>query len=350
MYAGKIAKSVSATLVSQPRLRWLLSVTVLICLAVASAPGATTKTVTLAWDPSPDPSVLGYCVHYGTASRAYTGSVDANGATKASVSGLVPGRTYYFAVTAYNQQRIESAPSGEIVYTVPSPVLEPIRLVRRAGSTPPVLRFRVKPMQAYAVQVSEDMKSWRTVHRRVSLSTDWIEWLDPQAARSPQRFYRLAVPDLPPAPGWIELQREAIPSGSICLRPLVSAGQHYRIEASRDLKTWERLHEGIAVAGRPFNVVVAEADRIPGRFYRLALLDASSGSGALQILRGRAVGGSRLRVAAMEGQRYRIEASTDLNQWTSVHEGVAHSTGPVELLDPHADIFTKRFYRLAFEE
>jgi hypothetical protein len=62
---------------------------------------------TLAWDAvttltdgSALPEAVRYRVHYGTASRVYTQSVDAGAATTATVTGLGAG-TYYFAVTAY---------------------------------------------------------------------------------------------------------------------------------------------------------------------------------------------------------------------------------------------------------
>ncbi len=77
------------------------------------------QSVTLAWDASPDPTVLGYNVYYGAASGTYTNKVDAVNATSATISNLVEGVTYYFAVTAYNGVGLESDPSNEAIYTVP---------------------------------------------------------------------------------------------------------------------------------------------------------------------------------------------------------------------------------------
>lgn len=74
--------------------------------------------VTLAWDPSPD-SVVGYKAYHGVASRTYTNSVNVGSATRATIPGLVEGRTYYFAATAYNALGLESAFSEELSYTVP---------------------------------------------------------------------------------------------------------------------------------------------------------------------------------------------------------------------------------------
>ncbi|HPU56241.1 MAG TPA: fibronectin type III domain-containing protein, partial [Verrucomicrobiota bacterium] len=45
-------------------------------LTIFSGLSASAASVTLAWDPSPDPSVVGYFVYYGDASRSYTTKID----------------------------------------------------------------------------------------------------------------------------------------------------------------------------------------------------------------------------------------------------------------------------------
>jgi hypothetical protein len=87
-------------------------------LAVLQTPGTT---ITLGWDPSTDPSVVGYHLYYGVASGTYTNMIDAGTNTSVTVSNLVPGVTYYFAVTTYTAAGVESMPSSEITYTVPVP-------------------------------------------------------------------------------------------------------------------------------------------------------------------------------------------------------------------------------------
>ena len=70
-------------------------------------------TVTLAWDPSPDP-VNGYIVRYGTSSRTYTVEIDVGRTTQSVVTINTPGTTtYYFAVVAYNSVG-RSADSAEV--------------------------------------------------------------------------------------------------------------------------------------------------------------------------------------------------------------------------------------------
>jgi len=58
--------------------------------------------VGLAWNPSSDQRTAGYNLYYGLNSGDYTSSVDAQTNLTATIAGLTPGLTYYFAVTAYD--------------------------------------------------------------------------------------------------------------------------------------------------------------------------------------------------------------------------------------------------------
>ena len=59
-------------------------------------------TLTLLWEHSPDPTVAGYVVSYGTQSGVYTTTVRVALVTTASIGNLVEGTTYYFSVQSYN--------------------------------------------------------------------------------------------------------------------------------------------------------------------------------------------------------------------------------------------------------
>ena len=78
-----------------------------------------TSSVTLVWDPSTDPTVTGYKFYWGTASGVYGSSVDVGLVTTYTVTGLLSGHTYYFAVTDYNASKQESTYSNEVTYTAP---------------------------------------------------------------------------------------------------------------------------------------------------------------------------------------------------------------------------------------
>jgi hypothetical protein len=83
-------------------------------LAACSAFAGTS--VTLAWDPSTDATVKSYNLYYGSGSRSYSSKVNV-GTTTASISNLVVGTTYYFAVTAQTDTGLESDYSSEVVFT-----------------------------------------------------------------------------------------------------------------------------------------------------------------------------------------------------------------------------------------
>lgn len=87
-------------------------------LAVA-AHGA--LSVTLAWAPNPEPDIAGYRLYYGTISHSYPLYVETS-ATTATVSNLMEGATFFFAVTAYNNAGLESAFSSEVSYLVPGQI------------------------------------------------------------------------------------------------------------------------------------------------------------------------------------------------------------------------------------
>ena len=77
--------------------------------------------LTLEWDPNIDKDLAGYIVYYGTTSRDYQYDVDIGDETSVTISGLVHGKKYYFAVTAYDIDGNESAYSAEIAYSRSGP-------------------------------------------------------------------------------------------------------------------------------------------------------------------------------------------------------------------------------------
>jgi hypothetical protein len=83
-------------------------------------PSAHAADVTVAWDPNPEPDVVGYKIYYGTSPGSYTASVNAGDITSLAISGLQAGLTYYFAAVAYDNSGNESGFSNEITYAVPA--------------------------------------------------------------------------------------------------------------------------------------------------------------------------------------------------------------------------------------
>jgi hypothetical protein len=71
--------------------------------------------INLVWDPNPAPNVTGYKVYYGTAPRTYGPGIDVGNVTRYALPGLMKGRKYYIAVTAYDKSKRESGFSDEII-------------------------------------------------------------------------------------------------------------------------------------------------------------------------------------------------------------------------------------------
>src|SRR5438445_13898260 len=102
---------------------------VLLATVISRMPARGDQSVTLAWNPDVGTDISNYNLYYGGVSGVYTNSVNVGNVTNCMVAGLQSAATYYFAVTADNTSGLESPPSNEIIYTVPSVVV----------STPPGL-------------------------------------------------------------------------------------------------------------------------------------------------------------------------------------------------------------------
>jgi Fibronectin type III domain len=87
--------------------------------ATEVTPSAQAGQVTLAWDANTEPTVGGYQLYYGQTSGNYTDSVDVGKQTSYALAGLQVGKTYYFAIKAYDTTRtIWSGFSNEVSHTI----------------------------------------------------------------------------------------------------------------------------------------------------------------------------------------------------------------------------------------
>lgn len=187
----------------------------LVSLLMLNAPVFGESGVTLEWDANVEPDVVGYKLHYGTASGVYFTSVDAGNATTAEVPGLIANFTYYFAVTAYNTEGLESPPSNEVVFTMPMPSNFSFEYTPRtqvpANSTgeidfklmAPVAangRFSFKvtgsPRSAVAIYASCDLLSWDLLGV-VTNPTGGFVATDLDTSQFGCRYYRVAQVDVP---------------------------------------------------------------------------------------------------------------------------------------------------------
>ncbi|MEM7828420.1 MAG: fibronectin type III domain-containing protein [Candidatus Aenigmatarchaeota archaeon] len=96
---------------------------------------------TLFWEPpttnedgTPLTDLAGFKVYYGTSSGNYSQNIDVGNVTTYAVNNLTEGKTYYFAVTAYDTSDNESKYSNEVNKTIPIPIQQYTLTVSKAGT------------------------------------------------------------------------------------------------------------------------------------------------------------------------------------------------------------------------
>jgi hypothetical protein len=99
--------------------RFLAALAPLLIVSLSSSHAV--QSVTLAWDASSDPNIAGYKLRYGTTSGNPSQIVDVAKTTTATPSNLNDATTYFFTVSAYNTEALESPPSNEVSYMTPGP-------------------------------------------------------------------------------------------------------------------------------------------------------------------------------------------------------------------------------------
>jgi len=160
--------------------------------ALLASQAPPSQCVTLGWTASPDPTVVGYYVYYGTGTGLFGAKVDAGLNTLCTLCGLIPGTTNYFETTSYNLFGIESVPTSQVAYVVPG-----ILTVVGSSSNHAAfnLQFAVGPTGTYQLQASSDLKSWSNIWTYASQGTNgWVQYSDPFTNTVKTRYYRLVMP------------------------------------------------------------------------------------------------------------------------------------------------------------
>ena len=91
----------------------------LVCLLLTGFKGHCDSTVTLAWDANPEANITGYKLKYGFASKVYSVVIPTGKVTEITIPNMVEGTQYFFAVSAFNNEGLESLDSDEISYVIP---------------------------------------------------------------------------------------------------------------------------------------------------------------------------------------------------------------------------------------
>jgi len=128
-----------AGLIARVERRLFASVVLLALALLAFALSCASAPVTLAWDPSPDPGVAFYRLHYGTNSGQYDFWTNAGPATRITVE-VSTNATWWFAVSAVGSNQLESELSNEVGWPAPAP---PILQADRYVMLTPVIRRQI---------------------------------------------------------------------------------------------------------------------------------------------------------------------------------------------------------------
>lgn len=231
----------------------------------ASLHGGTS--LTLAWDRSPSPDVVGYTVYYGTSSHSYTNSVQTGADVVYTIRALEEGTTYFFAVTAYDSNRTESDFSNEITYTVP--VVQPAIQVSIMPGGQVMLKVTGRVGSTYRVLLSPDQRQWSTLATRTVGPEGSFELVKPPGTVDPYAFYRLVeVNPLNVSPN---LQLRRTPDGTVHLSGIGQFGHAYNVLAAEDLAAslWNILGMALPDKTGVLTFTDVTASSRPSRFYRL---------------------------------------------------------------------------------
>jgi hypothetical protein len=147
-------------------------------------------TVSLTWDPSLG-TVAGYHLYSGTSSQTYTAITNVGNATTITVPGIVKGVTYYFAVTAYDTNGMESDFSPEISYVQASTFTLPPAGLRVTADHQIAISMTGVSGHTYDVLATTNLQAWTvigTVTLNGPLST--FDFVDTNSASFSSRFYR----------------------------------------------------------------------------------------------------------------------------------------------------------------
>jgi fibronectin type 3 domain-containing protein len=150
-----------------------------------------TGTLTLGWDASTSTNVANYNVYYGTTSRGYTQTVSAGNTTQATISGLTPGTTYFFAATAVDALGLESDYSSEISFAVPAggPGQTVPSLTLSRSGTRSVVQWSTN-YAGFTLQWSSTLSgTWTSLGSNAPVSGGYFTYTNTTSAT--RRYYRL---------------------------------------------------------------------------------------------------------------------------------------------------------------
>jgi hypothetical protein len=327
--------------------RWLrILLCSLFALLVGGLPAFALQSVTLAWDPSPEPNLAGYRLKYGTSSGSYTQTLEIGNTTTATVPNLSEGGTYFFVVTAVNSSSLESIPSNEVSFTIAANQPPAITMTSpgtgASAITPAIITLAatandsdgtVVRVEFYSgtTKVGEDGSSPFSYDCTVASPGTYsftARAFDDEGASAQSSPVTLTATQPP-----VEASKPEIASvtysaaGGAQLTVTGTPGQSQSVFVSSDLKTWTLLASVVNSTGT-LSVNDPSAANLNQRFYRVT--DATSTSDT--------VGFTKLRIAGRTGRQTAAYSYLGINLVNPTsYQGTVSSKAPQSIVDAQAD-------------
>lgn len=205
---------------------------------IASVAVARAADVSLEWDANTEADLAGYNLtgaSLTTGVPAYRASILAP-FTAHTASGLVPGASYIFTLTAFTSTGLESGPSNAVSYTVPVPIPPPAPIVLTHDADAKSLRWTdplaPPPPQvaSYVVQHAPPGGQWAD-----AATIQGSDYTMPAGLAAGEHRYRVAKLIQGKPGDWSNTITLAVPEPPRNLR--------VALQISTDLKTWQTVAE-----------------------------------------------------------------------------------------------------------
>jgi len=221
---------------------------------------------TLWWNQSPSSSVVGYVLYYGingsATNRQVMGKIYAT-----TLFNLLTSSNYFFYVTSYDADGVESPPSNVLHYKPQA--LSLLKLTSPTTGTMN-LQFRAAPASICLIEYTPTLNpaQWQILGTATADANGDIMITDSQAGESPARFYRAVLYANPQVLSSVTLT--SMVAGQVTLQFHAVPGTVCRVQYTPSLNApqWQTL--GSATTDANGNVTMTDQPpaSTPSRFYR----------------------------------------------------------------------------------
>ncbi|HTD68060.1 MAG TPA: hypothetical protein VK846_16165 [Candidatus Limnocylindria bacterium] len=234
--------------------------------------------VVLEWDANPESSIAGYRVYIGLQSRQYDTNHEVGLATQMPLPPLEPCRTYYFAVTAYDGDGIESEFSEEVTYTTSEPITatpltdvsvdagQPASFATVAAGTGPFVFAWRKDGVALEGATNAIFAILETTIADAGTYSVEVSGACNTITNAAWLAVRMNETNAVPVPLRMTMVGAATP---VTLTFLGETGRQYLVQASTDLRSWQTIYSVTSLADGTNQWTDSDATNHPVRFYRV---------------------------------------------------------------------------------